>query len=187
MTWVVAREVDRPHGAGAHRLADHRCHPVQILFTGAVLEPTSAHHVHAQRGVSDIYAVIDGFREPFDGGQIFGESLPGPVDPSHHRRGRNVFDRRQAPREPLPVPGPTWREGKSAIARHDAGHAMPTRAAAQRVPRDLRVHMSVIVDKARRDDKPAGVDRALGGGADASDLNYAPALDSDIRAISRHT
>src|SRR5436305_13416741 len=62
---------------------------------------------------------------------------------------------------------------------------MPARAAAKAVPGDLGVHMGVAVDKARRDDHPVGVDRLLGGGTDAADLDDMPVLDPDIGAIAR--
>ena len=45
--------------------------------------------------------------------------------------------------------------------------------------------MGVAVDKARRDDQPVGVDRLLGRGADAADLDDMPVLDPDIGAIAR--
>ena len=66
------------------------------------------------------------------------------------------------------------------------GDAVPARAAADRVPGDLRVHMRVAVDKAGRDDQPVGVDHPLGGGADAADLDDAARRDADIGAIARH-
>ncbi len=175
VTWVVAREVDRPIRAGAHGLLDRLGHPAQIVLIGALFEPAPAHRIHAQRRMADIHAVIDGLRQALDGRQIFGEGLPGPVDPGHHRLGRDILDRGQATGEPFAVLGLAGRQRKAAIAHHDAGDAMPARAAAERVPGDLRVHMGVAVDKPRGDDQPVGVDRALGGRADAPDLDDAPA------------
>ena len=84
------------------------------------------------------------------------------------------------------VGGLARREGEAAIAHDDAGDAVPARAAAERVPGDLRIHVGVPVDKPGRDDQPVGVDRALGGGADAADLDNPPAFDADIGAVARH-
>ncbi|HMD63044.1 MAG TPA: hypothetical protein VKF83_03605, partial [Stellaceae bacterium] len=134
----------------------------------------------------DIHAVVDGLGQAFDGRQILGKALPAPLDPGHHRFGRDVLDRGQAAGEPLPVLRLAGRQRKPAIAHHDTGDAMPARAAAERVPVDLRIHMRVPVDEPGRDDQPVGIDRALSGGTDAANLDDPPAPDPDIRAVARH-
>ena len=62
---------------------------------------------------------------------------------------------------------------------------MPARAAAQRIPGDLRVHVGVAVDEARRDDQPVGVDGALRVLPDAADLDDAAVLDAEVGAEAR--
>jgi hypothetical protein len=45
--------------------------------------------------------------------------------------------------------------------------------------------MAMVVDKARRDDPPLSVDRALGGAAQLPELDDLAVLDPDIAAESR--
>ena len=104
--------------------------------------------------------------------------------PASHRLGRDVLDRGQAAREPLAVLGLAGRQREAAVAHHHGGDAVPARAAAERVPGDLRVHVGVAVDEAGRDDQPLGVDLALGRLADAADLDDPAVLDADIGADS---
>src|SRR5436309_91087 len=75
---------------------------------------------------------------------------------------------------------------EAAIAHLDAGAPMPARAAAERVPGDLRVPMGVAVDKARRDDQPVGIDDPLRRRMDAADLDDPAAAEADIGAVARH-
>ena len=57
---------------------------------------------------------------------------------------------------------------------------------AQRVPGDLRIVVTVIVDEAGSDDPPVGVDRPRGGTAQLADLGDLAVLDPDIAAETRH-
>ena len=57
---------------------------------------------------------------------------------------------------------------------------------AERVPGDLRVVMTMVVDKARGDDAAVGIDRPLGGTAQFADLGDPAVLDADITAERRH-
>ena len=57
---------------------------------------------------------------------------------------------------------------------------MPARAAAERIPRDLRIHVRVAVDEARRDDQPVSVERARRRRRDLADLDDAAILDADV-------
>jgi hypothetical protein len=170
---------------GVDRLADRVLHRAQIVLARRFLEAALAHRVHAQRRVADIHAVIEPLGQAFDICQVFGEGLPGPVDPGHHRLGRDVLDRGQAAGKPFAVFRLARRQRKPAIAHHHAGDAVPARAAAQRVPGNLRVHMGVTVDKAGTDDHALGVDHPLGRCADATDFDDPAGADTDIGAIAR--
>jgi len=62
---------------------------------------------------------------------------------------------------------------------------MPARAAAQRIPRHLRIHVGVAVDEARRHDQAVGIDRASGCRLDAAQLDDAAVLDADVGGETR--
>src|SRR5215468_6351552 len=62
LIWVVAREVENPI-ASAHRFLDRLRHAPKIVLVGARFEPAPAHHIHAQRRMPEIHAVIDGLRQ----------------------------------------------------------------------------------------------------------------------------
>ena len=137
--------------------------------------------------MTDIHAVVYRFRQTFDGRQIFGKGLPGPVDAGHHRFGRDILDRGQTARKPLPVFSLTRRQGKATIAHYHAGDPVPARTAAERVPGDLRIHMRVTVDEPGGDDQPVGVNGPFCRPVDAADLDDPAALDPDIGAIAGHS
>ena len=187
VTCVVAREVENPSAPARIASLTACLHAAQIILARLLVERALAHRVHAQRRVADIHAVVEALGQAFDIGQVFREGFPGPIDAGHHRLGRDVLDRGQAAREPLAVLGLARRQRKAAIAHDHAGHPMPARAAAERVPGDLRVHMGVAVDEAGRDDQPVGIDHPLRRGPDAADLDDPPVLDADIGAIARQS
>ena len=137
--------------------------------------------------MAEVGAVVDRLRQPLHGGQVFGEALPSPVDARQHCFGRDVLDRGQTAREPLALLGTARRQREAAIAHDHGGDAVPAGAAAEPVPRDLRIHVRVAVDEARRDDQAVGVDRALGDRGHASDLDDAPAGDSHVAAVAGGT
>ncbi len=59
---------------------------------------------------------------------------------------------------------------------------MPTRAGAERIPENLRVHVCVPVDKAGRDDRALGVDDFPGGLAQLADGGNPAAVNPDVGA-----
>jgi hypothetical protein len=62
---------------------------------------------------------------------------------------------------------------------------MPARAAAQRIPGDLRVHVGVAVDESRRHDQAVGVERAPCRTGDSADFDDAAVLDANVGAKAR--
>ena len=144
-----------------------------------------AHHVVAHRRMADQIADIDAemLVEPV---HVLRDRLPIDLDGVEHLH-RDRFDIGQKLGDPLCGARTNRRQGQRAIAEDDRGAAVVGRERAQRVPRDLRVVMAVIVDKAGRDDLPRGVDRALGRPAQLADLGDLAVLDADISAKRRHS
>ena len=67
------------------------------------------------------------------------------------------------------------------------GHALEAGAGADRIPEDLRVHVGVAVDEARRHDVALGVERLLRAAAEAADLGDLAVLDADVAAKARQS
>ena len=171
--------------AGFQRLAHGVGHAHHVVLGRGLGQSALAHDVHAQRRMADIHAVVDRLGQALDRGEILREGLPAPVDAGGHRLGRDVLDRRQAAGVPVAVLGHAGRQREAAIAHHHRRNAVPARAAAQRIPGDLRVHMGMAVDEARRHDQAVGVDGAVGGRRDAADLDDAAVPDADIGGEAR--
>ena len=148
------------HGAGAKRFLHRGGHASHVVLGGFLRECTLAHDIHAQRRMADVHAVVDRLGQALHGREIFRESLPGPVDAGRHRRRRDILDRREAARIPVTVLGLAGRQREAAVAHDHRGNAVPARAAAERIPGDLGIHVGVAVDEARRDDQAIGVDEA---------------------------
>jgi hypothetical protein len=75
------------------------------------------------------------------------------------------------------------REREPAVTHDHGGHAVVARERSEGIPEDLRVHVGVAVDEARRDDVPVGVDVLGTSFANAPDGGDAVADDADVGAI----
>ncbi len=176
VTCVVERELEKPIAPARIASRTAAVERREVVLGGRLGERALAHDVHAQGGMADIGAVVDGLGEAVDGGEVLGEGLPRPVDAGEHRLGRDVLDRGQAAGEPLALLGPARRQREAAVAHDHGGDPVPAGAAADRVPRHLGVHVGVAVDEARGDDQAVGVDHPLGPRPDPPDLDDAPVL-----------
>ncbi len=176
----------KSHRAGAHRLLHRLHHARDVVLGRRFAQRPLAHHVHAQRRMADIGAVIQRLRQLLDRGQVFRERLPLPVDAGQHRLQRNVLHRGQATREPLAFGWRTGRQREAAVAHDHGGDAMPAGACALAIPVHLRVHVRVAIDEAGRHDQAVRVDAALRRRPNAADLDDAPIRNADIGAVATH-
>src|SRR6185436_8222805 len=76
-------------------------------------------------------------------------------------------------------------QGEAAVAHHDAGDAVIAGRGPERIPEDLRVHVRVAVDEARRDDVAFGVDHLARALTNTPDGGDAAVPHSDIGPIPR--
>ena len=171
---AILRRGAKAERAVIHRLADQPLHR-RHFFRGGLdaLVGGFAHHIAADAGMADQRADIDAalFAERIE---IIADRLPGHIDPGLQHRQRDLLGVGEKFEIPLAVAGTHRRDHLAALADDDRGVAVMHPGAAIGVPYRLRVEMGVVVDKARRDDAPRGIDRPLGGGAvrlaDADDL-----------------
>ncbi len=147
------------HGAGGQRVGQLALHRRQVsAAVGRLGERALAHGVGAQRRVPDVARVVDPLGPARDGVEVLGVGLPRPLDARLHRLGGDVLGALEVAHDEVPLVGPARRQREAAVAHHDAGHAVPARAGAERIPRDLRVHVGVAVDEAGRHHVVARVD-----------------------------
>ena len=81
--------------------------------------------------------------------------------------------------------GTGGREREAAVAHHDGGDAVPARAGAERIPKDLRVHVRVPVDETGRHRLAVRVDHLARALADAADRRDAAVPHADVGGESR--
>jgi hypothetical protein len=148
-------------------------------------EGSLAHHVGAQGAVADIARVVDALGQAVQHVEEFGEGFPAPLDAGLHGGAADVLGPFEVAEHHVGFALAAWRQGESAIAHDHAGHALKAGAGADRIPEDLRVHVGVHVDEARRHDMALGVQR-LGRrrAVEAADLGDLAILHADIAAIT---
>ncbi len=174
-------------GAGGDRFLGVMHHRPEIVLGRFVGEGTLAHHVSAQRAVAHVARVVDALGQRVQHVEEFGESLPAPLDAGLHGGAADVLGALKIADDEVGLALATGRQGEAAVAHDHAGHALETRAGADRIPEDLRVHVGVAVDEARRHHVTLGVERFLGGRGDAADLRDLAVLDADVAAIARQS
>jgi hypothetical protein len=162
----------------------HRAH---VVVVGFLLERALAHDVSAQRGVSDVRGVVDRLGELVDDVHVLPERRPVPLDRCRDRFGGDVFGADQVRENHVALLGGAGREGEAAVAHDDGSDAVPRGAASDRVPEDLRVHVGVAVDEARRDDLAGRVDFFFAFFADAADRRDPIAIHRDVGAVARQS
>jgi len=114
--------------------------------------------------------------------EVLRERLPLPVDPGLHRLRGDVLRPLEVAEHEVLLVRPARREREAAVAHDHRGHAVPARARAERVPGDLRVHVGVPVDEARRYDEPARGDLLAPALVDAPDAGNAPTSHAHVGA-----
>ena len=181
---LVARHRE-PQRAAFDAVAHDVLHFLDFVIGRGTLLALVAHHVVAHRRVADQIAYIDPevLVEPV---HVLRDRLPIDLDRVEHVH-RDRFDIGQELGDPFRGARPNRSQCERTIAENDRRAAVVGRERAQRVPRDLRIVVAVIVDKARRDHLPGGIDRAFGRPAQFADLGDLAVLDTDIAAKRRHS
>ena len=172
-------------GAGANRVAQLALHRLHVRLVGLLLERALAHHVGAQRRVTDVAGVIDALGQRLQAIEEFGKGRPLPVDACLHGLGRNVLRPLQVADHEVLVGRRARRQREAAVAHDRRGDAVIARGRPERIPEDLRVHMRVAVDEPGRDDQPLGVDHLARRCAYLAGRNDAAVLNGDIGVVTR--
>ena len=151
------REAER---AGRTRVGDEGLHGGEVIDGRrlVLVERPFTHDVVANGGVSDHATDMQAFRRAVEPVEVPGVSLPVPREAVEDAGLGDVLDRFHHRGEVLVVGGAHGRKGHPAVADHDRSHAMPATRARGRIPRELRVEVSVDVDESRRDQPTLGVE-----------------------------
>ena len=171
--------------AGLHAVAHEILHLADFVVGRGALLALVAHDVIADGGMADQIADIDP-EVAVEFVEILREGLPGELERVEDLH-RDRLDIGQEFRQAALTRAVLFhrRQRQRAIAEHDRGRAVVARKRARRVPGDLRVIMAMIVDKAGRDDLPAGIDGLLCRTGQFADFDDLAVLHADIAAVGR--
>jgi hypothetical protein len=161
------REPERPRFQG---LAHQALHRLKLGRRGVAIGALLAHGIEPDGRVADQRAHVHPEIPP-DGAHVLGEALPRPRHAGLEDVHGNGLDVRQHARQLAARLGLDRGEGQGAVADDDRGRAVMAGVGAQRIPGDLRVVVAVVVDEARRDGPPIGLDDLPRDAAQAPQLH----------------
>src|SRR5579875_3499863 len=173
--------------AGMHRLADQLLHRGQFLRRRLrALTGRLAHHIAADPRMADQGSDIDP-APPAESLHVFGNRFPIEFHPASQDPERDLLGVREEFEIPFLIARPHRRDDLAALADDHGGMTVQQRGAAIRIPQRLWIEMGVMIDKARRDDAPVGVDNLVGDPAELADRDDFALLDRNIRIKSRRS
>src|SRR5262249_8373547 len=144
----------------------------QLVGIRRLFECLVTHGVSSQGRVTDIRGVVDGFRNALYGIEVATEAVPGPLNALRHGLAGDVLGSLEVAHHQRPLRLWGRRQGEATVSHHHRGHAVVGGAAAEWIPEDLRVHMSVAVDEPGCHHMALGIDfsaTALVDAANSSD------------------
>jgi hypothetical protein len=143
------------------------------------------HDIRAQSRMADIRRVVDRLRQRVDRIEVAAVAVPRPRDARSHRLAGDVLIPLQVAHHELALRLGSRRQREAAVAHDHTGDAVVARAAPDRVPEHLRVHVRMAIDKPGCDDEAFGIDLAPACAIDPPDGNDRRTADADICAIAR--
>ena len=153
-----------------------------FLGSGPVHIARAPEHIGADRSVRHLGGQLDGPGPALQGIEVFGKTLPSPVDAVGEGRARNILHPlHESDQEIL---GARANRGKAhpAIADHRGGDAMVRRRRQAIVPSSLAVVVGVGVHEARRHRKALRFDHLAGAGG----IHRCGRLDAPHQTILHH-
>ena len=185
----VVKRSRRGKADGTHfnRFFGDTLHPHNFFGGRFVLKGTLAHHVGAKRGVTDVTGIVDAFGQLVNHVQELRERLPAPVDPGQHGVPGQVFSTFEIPEHQVGVFLLAGREGKAAVAHHNACHAVVARTRANRIPEDLGVHVGVTIYKPGGHNMTICINRLGSLLRDATNRSNQPVFNAHISAVRSTT
>ena len=171
--------------ASLHAVADDILHRLDLVVGGARLLALVAHHVMPYRRMADQVADIDA-ETLVEMVHVLAGRFPVELDRAQYLH-RDRFDVGEELGQPLLGALPHRRQRQGAISEDDGRRAVLGGECAQRVPGNLRIVMTVIVDEPGRDGAAFSVDHAGSGATQFADLDDLAVFDADIAPKSRHS
>ena len=168
-------------GSGTNAFLDNARHFGDIIGGGnCARHLTVAQHIGANRAVRNVGGNVNGARQFFQCGQIFGEGFPVPLHPLSECRAGNILNALHQADQPFVAVGARRGKSDTAIAHDNGGNAVPAGRSHFGVPSRLSVIMRVDVNKSGGDDFSARVNFFAALIFDVADAGYQAAIDCDI-------
>ena len=170
------------HGPRLQAFAHNRRHARHVLLAGSfVVDAAFTHHIGPHGAVGYLGANIDGPRHTLEEIQVFGETLPLPVDPLGKRCSRDIlhvlhdFDHALT----LAGIGLAGSKAHTAVAHDQGRNAVDRGGTAVGVPGCLAVHVRVCIDPARRHQAAPGINDTICALLDVTHCRDDTVLDRD--------
>ncbi len=145
-----------PAPAGLHPLDEQTTHLVELLVGDAIrLRVVHTRHIRVEGGQRDERHDVHALWRAVHAVEEFGIADPVPRHAGAHRLERHRFVARHRQHRPLTVVRLAGSETEATVADDHAGHAVPARHRAPRVPEHLAVVVRVEVDEPGRHDLAA--------------------------------
>ena len=171
-------------GAAFHGIEHQALHLLHFCAGGLALHRFFAHGMMAHGDMTDQAADVDADLA-FEVVEILAVAMPVPFDALIKGDARDRFDTHETFDDGIFDALPDRRQGQPAVAHHHRGHAMLWLASAVGIPKHLRVEMSMMIDKPRRNRETAGIDRFRCTLFDLADFGNLAVLDPDIGNVRR--
>jgi hypothetical protein len=149
------READR---AGAQALEQQPAHLADLGLGRDALNRRIAHHIAAQRRMTDEAGHVRCGAAAFEQVEILGHRFEFPADSRAQSVERHALDLGEVAHDALAVRRTAGRDGEAAVADHGRRDAEGGGGRGAGVPGELRVVVRVVVDDARHQCEAVGVD-----------------------------
>ena len=179
----IALEGDA-NGARLQPLADDRLHGPDLVIGGVPLLGSFTHHVATHRRVADEGS--DVYTQPLvQSIEILGNRFPGPGDPGLDRFQRNRLHVGQDASKHLAIFPMGGGHRERTVAHDDGGNSVIARVGAERIPGDLGVVMSVVVDDSGSHHQAIRIQHLARLSTHFSDLDDTTGADGDVAVEAR--
>src|SRR5512145_403864 len=172
-------------GAGAHALQDESPHLRNLFVRRRAFGGCIAHHVRADRRMADERRHVEGSSPALEHVEVLRHGLEVPPYSGAQHFQRHALDLGEILHHQVTVARAAGRDGEPAVADDRGGDAERGRRRGPRVPRELCIVVSMVVDDPGHEGKAVGHDGFSCMTQDLSHFNDASILHRDPGAARR--